>query len=126
MTQVILAEDCGNSPKNLFVKDLTVAVAKCDTSFISSHLTDDARWNLVGERLIEGRGKIIETLEKLKDEQPAELHIQHIATHGKAGAAHGKMKFANGKTVAYCHVYEFSNTKGTSVKEIISFEIETK
>jgi len=55
-----------------------------------------------------------------------ELTIRHIATHGKAGAVVGNLKFKNGKTSAFCDVYEFSNTKGTSVQEIPSYEIEIK
>ena len=126
MTKVIIGEDCGNSPKNIFVQELTIAFAKGDTKFIRSNVTDDVRWNMVGDRLIEGKEKIIEMLEQMKNDKTAELTIQHIATHGKAGAADGMLKFKNGKTVAYCNVYEFSNTKGTSVKEITSYEIEIK
>ena len=55
-----------------------------------------------------------------------ELTILHIATHGKAGAADGRIKLKNGKTHAFCNIYEFSNTKGTSVKEITSYVIEIK
>jgi limonene-1,2-epoxide hydrolase len=126
MTKVIIGEDCGNSPKNIFVRDVTIAFAKCDTKFISRHVTDDVRWNLVGDSLIEGKEKLMEVVEQMKNDKAMELTIQHIATHGKAGAADGKIKFKNGKTVAYCNVYEFSNTKGTSVKEITSYEIEIK
>ena len=89
-----------------------------------SNVTDDVRWNIVGDKLIEGKDKIAAILEQMKNDEAAELTIHHIATHGKAGAANGTMKFKNGKTVAYCNVYEFSNTKGTSVKEITSYEIE--
>ena len=126
MTKVMIGEDCGNSPKNLFVQDLTIALAKGDTKFILKNVTGDVRWNLVGDRLIEGKAKMVEILEQIKNDKAAELTIQHIATHGKAGAANGTMKFKNGKTVAYCNVYEFSDTKGTSVREITSYEIELK
>src|SRR5688572_23761904 len=126
MTKVIISEDCGNSPKNIFVQELTIAFAKGDTKFIQSNVTEDVRWNMVGDRIIEGKEKIIEMLEKMKDDKAVELNIRHIATHGKAGAADGSIKFKNGNTVAYCNVYEFSNTKGTSVKEITSYEIEIK
>lgn len=60
----------------------------------------------------------------MKKDKVDELSIHHIATHGKAGAADGRIKFKNGKIHAFCHVYEFSNTKGTSVKEITSYVIE--
>jgi limonene-1,2-epoxide hydrolase len=126
MTKVMIAEDCGNSPKNIFVQDLTIALAKGDTKFILKHVTDDVRWNFVGDRLIEGKAKMGEILEQMKNDKATELTIHHIATHGKAGAVDGSMSFKKGKTIAYCNVYEFSNTKGTTVREISSYEIELK
>jgi limonene-1,2-epoxide hydrolase len=126
MTKVIISEDCGNSPKNIFVQELTIAFAKGDMKFIQSNVTEDVRWNMVGDRLIEGKEKIMEMLEQMKDDEAEELAIHHIVTHGTAGAVDGRIKFKNGNTVAYCNVYEFSNTKGTSVKEITSYEIEIK
>src|SRR5688500_17957398 len=107
MTKVIIGEDCGNSPKNIFVQELTIALAKNDTKFIQSNVTDDVRWNLVGDSLIEGKEKIMEMLEQMKDDKAEELTIHHIATHGKAGVVDGTIKFKNGNTVAYCNVYEF-------------------
>jgi hypothetical protein len=90
------------------------------------HVTDDVRWNLVGDRLIEGKVKMGELLEQMKNDKVTELTIHHIATHGKAGAVDGRMKFEKGKTIAYCNVYEFSSAKGTIVREISSYEIELK
>jgi hypothetical protein len=126
MMKVKISEDCGNSPKNVFVQDLTIAFAKGDAEFIQSNVTDDIQWNIVGDRLLEGKEKIMEMLEQMKNDKAMELTIQHVATHGKAGAVDGRIKFENGKTVAYCNVYEFSNSKGSSIKEIISYEIEIK
>lgn len=36
------------------------------------------------------------------------------------------MRFTSEKTVAFCHMYEFSGAKGASVTEITSYLIETK
>jgi hypothetical protein len=124
MTKVIIGEDCGNSPKNIFVQELTIAFAKGDSKFILSKVTDDVRWNIVGDRVIEGKEDLAEALEKSKKKKVAQLNIRHIATHGKAGAVDGTLKFKPGKNRAFCDVYEFSNTKGNSVKEIISYVIE--
>jgi hypothetical protein len=65
-------------------------------------------------------------LEWWKDGKVAELTIQNVVTHGKAGAVNGIRKLTNGKTVGFCDVYEFGNTKGTLVKEITTYQIEIK
>ena len=126
MTKVILREDCGNSPKNILVQDLTIALVKGDTKFILKKVTDDIRWNLVGDRLVAGKEKIREILKQMKNHEATELALYHIATHGQSGAADGTIKFKNGKTIAYCNIYEFNNTKGTLIREISSYEIELK
>ena len=124
MAKIISSEDCGNSPKNLFVQKLTIAFAKVDSKYMLSNVTDDIRWNIVGDELIQGKQSFAKALEQRKADKVAQLTIHHISTHGKSGAANGTIKFKNGKTRAFCDVYEFKDTKGSSVKEITSYIIE--
>jgi len=124
MTRVIISEDCGNSPKNIFVQELTIALAKGDLKFALNSVTDDIRWNIVGDKAIQGKDRFAEALEAKKNDKAVELNIHHIATHGKTGAVDGRIKFKNKKSNAFCHVYEFSNAKGIAIKEITSYEIE--
>ena len=124
MTKVIVSEDCGNSPKNIFLEKLTVAFAKGDSKFILGKVTDDIRWDIVGTTFIQGKDNFAEALERMKNDQAVELTMHHIATHGKAGAVNSTTKLKNGKTRAFCDVYEFSGAKGTSIKEITSYVIE--
>jgi hypothetical protein len=126
MTRVIVSEDCGNSPKNLFLQKLTIAFADRDTKFILESVTDDIRWNILSDNLIEGKDNFAKALKKLRNDTTREISIQHIATHGKAGFVNGIKKFRIGKTYAYCDAYIFNNTKGTTVKEITSYLIEIK
>jgi hypothetical protein len=122
--KIIASEDCGNSPKNIFVQDLTIALTKCDSRYILETVTEDVHWNILGEQYIEGKENVAAALKRWKDDKVSELVIQHVATHGKAGAVNGIRKWANGKKVAFCDFYEFGNTKGTLVKEIRSYRIE--
>ena len=124
MTTVIVSEDCGNSPKNIFLQNLTIAFAKGDKRSILDSVTNDIRWQIVGERLVEGKETFAEALNRLGNDRVEELTIQHVVSHGKAGAVNGISKLKNRKTVAFCEVYEFSGAKGTSVREITSYAIE--
>jgi hypothetical protein len=124
MTKIIIGEDCRNSPKNLFVQKLTIVFAKGDSKYILGNLTDDIRWNIVGDELIQGKENFAKALEQRKAGKAAQLTVQHISTYGKSGAANGTIKFKNGKIRAFCDVYEFKDTKGSSVKGITSHVIE--
>lgn len=59
MTEVTVSGDCGNSPKNVFVQELTIALAKGDTKFILKNVTDDVRWNVVGDKVMEGKENLV-------------------------------------------------------------------
>ena len=126
MTKVIVGEDCGNSPKNIFLKELTAAFAKGDSKYILAHVTDDIRWNIVGDGSIDGKDGFADALKQMKNTKVKTVTFHHIATHGKSGFVNGTTRWENGKTSTFCDVYEFSNTKGSAVKEITSYVIELK
>jgi len=64
MTKVIIGEDCRISPKNIFVQDLTVAFVKGDSRYLLKNVTDDVRWEIPGEQIIQGKDGIAKVLEK--------------------------------------------------------------
>lgn len=122
MTKIITSEDCGNSPKNIFVQALTVAFAKADVKFIQKSVTEDVRWALIGSKAIEGKDALLQAVEQAA--KVGELTVQHVMTHGKAGAVNGKMKLKDDTIREFCNVYEFKDAKGTSVQAITTYEIE--
>jgi len=126
MMKVIIGKDCGNSPKNILIQELTIALTKGDLRSVLDRVTDDIRWSLVGDRLIHGKAPFIAALQDKKNDQALELILDHVATHGRAGAVDGRIRFKNKNTQGFCHVYEFSNAKGDAVNEIISYVIEIK
>jgi hypothetical protein len=125
MIKVITSEDCGNSPKNIFVQAFSIALAKGDQKFIFSSAAEDVRWDIMGQGHIEGRDDLAAKMNQLAKEKPVEVFIHHVVTHGKAGAVNGTLKLKSGKTISFCHVYEFTNTKGEGIQQITSYEIET-
>jgi len=125
MTRVICAEDCGNSPKRLFLKKFNTALAKGDDAFVLRSLADGVVWERVGEGRLLGKQRVAEALEKMKRERVAELVILNIVTHGSTGAANGTLKLEDGRTLSYSHFYRFSGAKGTSIKEVTAYVVET-
>lgn len=120
MTKVIVHEDCGNSPKNLFVQKLITAIAKKDVKFMLRHISEDIRWNIVGGRVYQGKDEVARVLEQIEVDQ---LNLRHIATHGRTGVGDGTLKLKDGREQAFCDVFDFTSAKGDRVKEITTYVI---
>ena len=124
MAEIIRSTDCGNSPKNRFVEDLEAAFARRDTGFLLDSVANDIHWNIVGETPIRGKDGLEQAIKSIpQDCEVTEITINHVVTHGKVGAVNGIIKRKNGRTCEFCSVYEFSNTKGTNVRDITSYII---
>ena len=124
MVKITVHEDCGNAPKKLFLKDFLVAFVSNDSAFIARNTTDNLRWNLVGGRCLSGKQDVLPALRRSRSDEVAELIITTIVTHGYHGAAEGFLKFTDGKTVAFCDVYQFrASTNNASIKAITTYAI---
>ena len=126
MTKIIKSDDCGNSPKNLLVEGISIALTLGDGKSLSGTITDDIRWSMIGSHELQGKESFNARLEQVTNDKVTEIVIQHVATHGKAGAVNGTKKLKSGKAYAFCDVYEFSGVKGTHIQDITSYVIELK
>jgi len=124
MTKIVSSPNCGNSPKMEFIKEFNIAFANGNFEFITESVTDEIEWNIIGDKIIEGKEKFIKELEKMKSRKTAELIIDQILSHGKEAASNGIMKMQDGKRYAFSDFYKFQGAKGTQIKSIHSYVIE--
>ena len=118
MTRIEASKDCGNSPKNQLLQELTIAVARANRTKIVSILTSDVSWVSVGNKPVEGADAVAKALTRYG---PAtKLVIEQVVSHGKAGAVNGVVTFGE-KQRGFCHVFEFNSAKGTQVSGIKSY-----
>ncbi len=120
-------KDCGNAPKKVLLKELTVALAMRDYTGMSENLADDIRWQIAGHKSFFGKEDLKEALNKNTSKAIIQLHIQNIITHGSSGAVNGFFVFEDQSTLSFCDVYSFTSAgKSAKVKEIMSYRIEEK
>lgn len=124
MTKIILKTDCGHSPKREFLKNFNVAFGKGNVAFLTDNVTEDVIWNMVGNKIIEGKDDYSKAIKKMKEKKISEYVIEKIVTHGKEGAVNGIVKMEDGKNYAFSDFYEFKNTKSTDLKSITSYVIK--
>lgn len=125
MAHIIGGDNCGNSPKSLFLKQFNIDFAEGNVEALLASVTDDIVWRMVAEgKVIEGIGHFTAVTQKLAAHPAQRLTFDQIITHGKAGSVNGELTAADGKTYAFCDVYTFRNTKGDQIKSITSYLFE--
>lgn len=126
MTKITIQADCDNSPKNEFLKTFQVAFAEMDNAKILEMVSDDVEWEIVGHNTIIGKEAFQKAIEGLPAGQVKEVILEKVLSHGKLGAASGKIILMDGSIFAFGDLYEFKNTKGSLLRTIQSFNIEIK
>lgn len=124
MTKITVAEDCGNSPKNRFVLEFTIAYAERKHQYLMDRITDDIRVELVGDRTLSGSGEVAQSLRRITANDLTELTIFHAITHGRAGAVDGIKRLANGDVYAFCDFFEFSSAKAERISRATIYQIK--
>ena len=117
------SKDCGNSPKQQFLQDLTIALACNHLSELESFLSEDITWCQSGRADIVGMDAL---LNKQKKNPPVDsLTIHDVVSHGKKGAVRGTYE-TSGKARSFCHFFEFTNHKYTEVNVIHTMSTQLK
>ena len=125
MTKVICAEDCGNAPRKLLLKDLSVAFADGDVGALLDLIADDVVLNIIGDRRTVGRDGFRDAILENGRRKAKELHLHNIITHGATGAVNGTLKMDDNRWVEYCDVFVFSGAGiKAKIKEITSYRID--
>ncbi|SHO60821.1 hypothetical protein [Algoriphagus zhangzhouensis] len=116
-----IPSDCGNSPKNKLIADLTIAFVGYELNKVEPFLDEDIQWTLVGDITIDGKKEFLESLSQMISNPASELEIFQIVTHGKSAAVNGKMKMKDGSQYGFADFYIFSSASFKKVKSITSY-----
>ncbi|WP_417233455.1 hypothetical protein [Arthrobacter sp.] len=107
---IILPQDCGNSPRLLLVGDLIVAWARGDRAAVEPRLADDFSWSVVGAATDSGPHQPGIPRPGL---EPERIEILSTITHGRLAACDGFL--ADGpRRVDFCHVLHFTGASKTA------------
>ena len=100
------------------------AFAGGEINFIFEHVSDTIKWTAVGDFTVEGKEEFRQALESMTGDEPYDLKIDNIITHGKEAAVNGVMTSKDGKQYAFCDVYKFSGFKDPKISEMTSYVVE--
>lgn len=117
MIQIHGSKDCGNSPKNKFVQEITIALetGKAQPEYFS----EDVVWENASGTPVHGRNALVKELAARPE--PAAIIVLHAISHGKVGAANGEVTFGDGGSRRFSYIFEFTNTNASSISLITSY-----
>lgn len=117
--QIVVPNDCGNSPRLAIVSDFVTSWMSGARDAAQSLLADDATWELVGAHTLVGSVPIV-----VSGAWEAEhLEILSVINHGRTAACEGFVR-ARGVRTDFCHVFRFpSPTKAAKIASIRTFSI---
>ncbi len=118
--------DCGNAPKMELIRQLSIALASVDVARVSEIITDNVTWNIVGDRIKQGKSNVLSTLIEISDTRINKLELTTIVTHGRDGAVHGTFKLESGQVFAFSEFFAFTSVKDAKVKAITTYIIELR
>ena len=124
MTKLTASPDCGNAPKKAFLRDFNVAFARADIPTLLAAVTDDFRWEMVGDKVLSGKDAFAAGLEEMKQHTASELDIHQIVTHGREAAVSGTMLMRDGKRFAFGDFYTFRGAKGDRIAALRSYVVD--
>lgn len=102
------------------------AFGQNDTDFILQQVSENIKWTAIGDFSVEGKEAFQKALESMTGDEPYELEVHNIITHGKDAAVNGIMRSKEGKQYAFCDVYEFSGFKDPKISEMTSYVVELR
>lgn len=107
------------------LKKFNDAFANCDVDFLANSVTDDVVWNIVGEKLINGKKEFKKSLDRMQHGGPTLILVKEIIIAEEKSVVEGIVEFwaEPGKKMkyAFCDVYIFSDDDATRFKELRTY-----
>ena len=99
--KVIRSSDCGNSPKQKLLEDMSVTLAGADAGLVDLLAVPELVWLHVEKNPVEGQDAV---LSAIPNSGPAtEVAIERVVSHGRTGAVNGIItRAANMRCSAIC------------------------
>lgn len=111
--------------RNELIKKFNEAFATCNTNFLVNSVTEDIRWEIVGEKMITGKKDFTKSLDRMSHGGPTEIKVKEIINVDDKSVVEGVVEFfvepGKKKKYAFCDVYIFSETDDKKFKELRTY-----
>lgn len=100
------------------------AFAKSDVDTILRYVTDDVKWNMVGDRVVEGKENFAGFIKEMASEDPMDFRLDPPINAGEYAVLEGRMTSSAGKVYAFCDIYTFDGKGTEKIRNLTSYVVE--
>ncbi|WP_159039942.1 nuclear transport factor 2 family protein [Christiangramia fulva] len=114
--------------KKDLIEKMNEAFASCDLDFLVSNVTEDIKWDIVGEDKLSGLDEFREQLEKMKENGPMDITVNDIIIDDDRAVVEGIFQLkepGKRRRFAFCDVYVFKKDKN-KVRELRTYVTKMK
>lgn len=100
--------------RKALIEKMNRAFASCDIDFLLDHVTEDIKWEIVGEDTMEGVNDFKDILEKLKDHGGMDITVNEITMGDNRAVVEGTVRLkkpGKRRRYAFCDIYTFQKKK---------------
>lgn len=110
-------KDCDNAPKKRIIRDFIIAYSCKNTGQVNDFLAGDFSFVLVGEKEITEKEALSAHINGI--EAGTKLFFEQILTHGKFGAANGRL--VSSRDTDFAYFFEFTSAGSSIIKKITDY-----
>lgn len=118
--KVIHSRNCGNSPKQKFAEDYTIALLGRNRTYLAEHSAEGVVCRFQGNKRVAGLAALLEAV----PDNPKAITIHNVITHGKVGSSNASLEAKGSELVEFAFFFLFENAKGTSISEVTLYRVE--
>jgi len=110
--------------RNDILKEFNEAFAKSDVESIFKYVTDDIKWDMKGDKMVEGKEEFSNYVKEMACPDPMDFNIERIIHSGQTAIAQGQMITAEGKKYSFCDICTFDEAEDRKIKKLTSYVVE--
>lgn len=118
--KINISRDCGNSPKQKFAEDFTIAILKKDLPYLEKHSEEGLRISHNGKKSDSSLSSLLGCV----PEEANAISIHNVISHGKKASANASLETSNSGIDEFVFFYQFATAKGTSISGITFYKIK--
>lgn len=113
-----------NTDRDIILNEFNEAFAKSDVDSILKHVTENIKWTMVGDRVVEGKENFANYIREMASQDPMDFSLNTSIHQDEQAVLEGRVTSPKGKIYAFCDIYTFDGLDSNKISNLISYVIE--